>query len=114
MPHFHAKYGGQTAVFTIADLQILEGELPGRVRGPVLEWAFEHRAALLENWNLTQSKKPMKGEIFEPLRDIDYFKTVQVNTDIDTIVWANGADISLDFLYAIGERTTEDYLAVAI
>lgn len=59
VPHFHAKYSGQTAVFTIADLQILEGELPRRVRGLVLEWVFEHRAALLENWNLAQSKKPM-------------------------------------------------------
>lgn len=61
VPHFHAKYGGQTAVFTIPDLQILEGELPRRVRGLVLEWAFEHRAALLENWDLAQTKKPMKN-----------------------------------------------------
>lgn len=44
----------------------------------------------------------LDGEIFEPLKDTDYFKTVRVNPDIDTIVWDNGADISPDFLYEIG------------
>lgn len=46
----------------------------------------------------------LDGEIFEPLKDIDYFKTVRVNPDIDTIVWDNDADISPDFLYEIGEE----------
>jgi hypothetical protein len=44
----------------------------------------------------------LDGEIFDPLKDIDYFKTVQVNPDLDTIVWDNGADLSPDFLYKIG------------
>ena len=44
----------------------------------------------------------LDGEIFEPLKDIDYFKTVHVNSDIDTIVWDNDADMSPDFLYEIG------------
>jgi len=46
----------------------------------------------------------LDGEIFEPLKDIDYFKTARVNPDIDTIVWDNDADISPDFLYEIGEE----------
>ena len=46
----------------------------------------------------------LKGKIFEPLKNIDYFKTVKVNSDIDTIVWDNGADMSPDFLYEIGEE----------
>jgi len=45
----------------------------------------------------------LSGEIFEPLRDRNYFKTVRVNADIDTIVWDNGADFSPDFLYEIGQ-----------
>jgi hypothetical protein len=45
----------------------------------------------------------LDGEIFEPLKDIDYFRTVRVNPDIDTIVWDNDADLSPDFLYEIGE-----------
>lgn len=44
----------------------------------------------------------LEGEIFEPLRDIEYFKTVRLNRDVDTIVWDNGADMSPDFLYEIG------------
>jgi len=44
----------------------------------------------------------LDGEIFEPLKDIDYFKTVRLNPDIDTIIWDNEADVSPDFLYKIG------------
>ncbi len=44
----------------------------------------------------------LDGEIFEPLKDIDYFGTVRLDPDTDTIVWDNGADISPDFLYEIG------------
>lgn len=49
----------------------------------------------------------LEGEIFEPLKDLDYFKTVRVNPDLDTIVWENGADMSPDFLYDIGVPVTE-------
>jgi hypothetical protein len=27
-PHFHAKYSGQTGVFSIEDLKLIEGQLP--------------------------------------------------------------------------------------
>jgi len=47
-PHFHAKYGGQRAAFSIEDLRILEGKLPQRVISLVLEWAFLHRQELME------------------------------------------------------------------
>ncbi len=45
----------------------------------------------------------LDGEVFEPLRDIKQFRTARLNTDIDTVVWDNGADMSPDFLYDIGE-----------
>jgi len=41
VPHFHAKYAGQTRVFSIVDLKLIEGRLPKRVVALVLEWAFE-------------------------------------------------------------------------
>ena len=50
VPHFHAKYAGQTGVFSIVELKLIEGRLPKRVVALVLEWAFEHRSELLENW----------------------------------------------------------------
>ena len=59
VPHFHAKYAGQRASFSIADLRLLEGSLPPRVTALVLEWAFLHRQELLEDWNLAQAKKPL-------------------------------------------------------
>ena len=49
----------------------------------------------------------LEGEIFEPLKDINYFKTVSVNPDLDTIVWGNNADFSPDFLYEIGKIVEE-------
>ena len=49
-PHFHAKYAGQRASFAISDLRIIEGSLPRRAVSLVLEWAFEHRQELMENW----------------------------------------------------------------
>jgi len=59
-PHFHAKYAGLRAAFSIADLELIQGELPRRVTANVLEWAFEHRRELMENWNLAVAKKPLR------------------------------------------------------
>ena len=56
---------------------------------------------------LADLRPHLDGEIFEPLKDINYFKTVCVNPDLDTIVWDNGADMSPDFLYEIGMSVTE-------
>ena len=44
----------------------------------------------------------LDGPVFEPLKDLTYFRHFQVNHDIDTVVWPNGADFSPDFLYEIG------------
>lgn len=60
---------------------------------------------------LVDLAQELDGEMFEPLRDIDYFKTVRVDPDLDTIVWENGADMSPDFLYAIGTVVAEPALA---
>ena len=49
----------------------------------------------------------LNGPIFEPLKNIDNFKTVKVNPELDTIVWNNGADMSPDFLYEIGVSQAE-------
>jgi hypothetical protein len=41
------------------------------------------------------------GEVFEPLKDIDYFKNFTLNPF--TIEWENGADFSPEFLFRIGQ-----------
>ena len=64
-PHFHAKYGDRTGVFSIADLRLIEGRLPDRIISLVLEWAFAHRDELMVDWELAMAKKPLKK--IEPL-----------------------------------------------
>ena len=59
-PHFHAKYGGQRAAFSINELKIIEGSLPKRVISLILEWAFEHRDALMEDWELAERNEDLK------------------------------------------------------
>jgi hypothetical protein len=56
---------------------------------------------------LVDMEPHLEGEIFEPLKDVDYFKTVRVNPDIDTIAWENGADFSPDFLYEVGTEVKD-------
>jgi len=60
IPHFHAKYGEQIGIFSIADLRLLEGTLPKRVISMVLEWAFDHRGELMEDWELAREGRPLK------------------------------------------------------
>jgi hypothetical protein len=50
-PHFHAEYNGLIASIEIGTLGVMEGKLPPKVLGLVVEWAEEHQKELLENWN---------------------------------------------------------------
>jgi hypothetical protein len=64
-PHFHAKYGEFRAIVGIDDLRVLDGYLPPRVAGIVVEWAGTHRVALSRNWILIREEG--KVERIEPL-----------------------------------------------
>jgi sugar phosphate isomerase/epimerase len=39
------------------------------------------------------------GEIFEPLKDINYFKNFRIEND--TLSWENGADLAPESLYEL-------------
>lgn len=36
----------------------------------------------------------LRGRIFEPLHDVNYFRKFTVHPELETIVWENGADLS--------------------
>ncbi|HYM62243.1 MAG TPA: DUF2442 domain-containing protein [Thermoanaerobaculia bacterium] len=39
------------------------------------------------------------GQVFEPLRDLSYFRSFRVDPELGTIAWPNGADLAPEFLY---------------
>ena len=41
----------------------------------------------------------LDGEVFEPLRDPEVFKSFSVHSELGTVVWSNGADFAPEFLY---------------
>lgn len=40
----------------------------------------------------------LEGEVFEPLKDQDFFKTFTLHSELKTLVWPNGADFAPEFL----------------
>lgn len=43
----------------------------------------------------------IKGEVFEPLKDIEFFKKFTVK--FNTVEWENGADFATEYPYEISE-----------
>ena len=65
-PHFHAEYGEFRAQIDIQGLVIIQGELPPRVLGMVVEWGSQHRDELLELWELSSKNQALHK--IEPLK----------------------------------------------
>ena len=42
-----------------------------------------------------------RGGVFTPLEDIDFFRRVQVDPEVGTIVWPNEVDFCPDVLYSL-------------
>ena len=47
-PYFHALYAGRMAIIDIETLAFMDGDLPARARGMVVEWATLHQKELRE------------------------------------------------------------------
>jgi hypothetical protein len=56
-PHFHVRYNDYRAVMDIRTLNVLDGELPAKVRGLVEEWAELNRLELLSMWDSKEFHK---------------------------------------------------------
>ena len=58
-PHFHAVYAEYEAKIAIDALEVIEGWLPRRALGLVLDWAELHREELRDNWSRGREHHPL-------------------------------------------------------
>ncbi len=63
-PHFHAWYGGHEVTVAIGDGAV-NGEMPKRALGLIIEWLELHRGELRENWKRAEERLPLVS--IEPL-----------------------------------------------
>ena len=60
------EYGSYSASIRIEDFAVLEGYLPPRALGLVMEWADIHKDELIKDWELARAKEPLFQ--IEPLK----------------------------------------------
>jgi hypothetical protein len=72
-----------------------------RIRAVTLLEGFSVRLAFTDGSERVVDLAPyLRGPVFEPLvADPTLFRQVQVDSELGTIVWPNGADIDPDVLY---------------
>ena len=58
-PHFHAEYGEYKVSVEIGT-GVVDGRFPRRALSALLEWYTEHKAELIEDWELAASHQPLK------------------------------------------------------
>lgn len=66
VPHFHAYYQDEIAVFGITPEELISGSLPRRQQRLVEAWAELHQEELKADWNLLQLGK--HPQPIEPLQ----------------------------------------------
>ena len=66
VPHIHAEYQGQVAVYSIPDGNVLAGKIPTKKHKLVVAWIEIHQEDLLADWELAvNGRKPF------PIRGLD-------------------------------------------
>jgi hypothetical protein len=45
----------------------------------------------------------LDGEVFEPLGDLNTFRSFVVHPELHTLVWPNGADFAPEFLHQLAQ-----------
>jgi hypothetical protein len=46
----------------------------------------------------------LTGPVFDVLKDVDLFKKVAVDPELETVVWPNGADLAPEFLKELHDK----------
>jgi hypothetical protein len=57
-PHFHALYGGHMARIDVDALAVIDGKLPPRALGLVMEWAALHQDELRTAFQRAANMQP--------------------------------------------------------
>ena len=65
-PHFHARYAEHRASLVIDDSSVIDGSLPPRVLGLVVEWSAQHRPELRADWERARARNALLP--IDPLR----------------------------------------------
>jgi hypothetical protein len=58
LPHFHAYYQEDAAVFSLDPIELIAGSLPRRQRRLVEAWAELHQPELADDWERLQAGQP--------------------------------------------------------
>ncbi len=66
VPHIHAEYQGQTAVYSINDGTVLAGNFPAKKHKLVVAWIEIHQDDLIADWDLA-----VHGKTPFPIRGLD-------------------------------------------
>jgi hypothetical protein len=66
VPHFHAYYQDQVAIFSVEPIELIAGSLPQRQQRLVEAWAELHKQELFSDWTLLQDGK--RPAPIQPLR----------------------------------------------
>jgi hypothetical protein len=60
LPHFHAYYQNESAVFSLDPIDLIAGSLPRRQRRLVEAWAELHQPELITDWQrLQHGQRPL-------------------------------------------------------
>ena len=59
-PHFHVRCNEFKASVAIQNFELLDGHLPPKVLGMVVEWAAVHQSELMRDWELAESQQQPK------------------------------------------------------
>ena len=66
LPHFHAYYQDEVAIYSIDPVELVSGSIPKRQQRLVEAWAEIHQDELVFDWQRLQTGK--KPNPIEPLR----------------------------------------------
>ena len=58
LPHIHVEYGGENAVLSIPDGNILSGHIPANKVKLIQAWIEIHKEDLMANWSLAVKGTP--------------------------------------------------------